>query len=363
MTEQASVSSASSALALRLKNVAASAAVVGGACAVYGLAPYNERQLDELLGSTAFSFTGAEFLLTGALTYAGLLALYFLTERDPRPSKSLIFLRLAAAFVVSPISTVRRGVSRDERVALLTTLLKAFFGPLMALSLIGFCNGAIGQGVAIGSSIASVTDLRALFDRHGFWFLMQAILFIDVFVFTVGYLIELPALGNSIRSVDPTLLGWAAALVCYPPFNRVSGAILGSPRSDFPQFDNPTAHLVLNMTLLLLMAIYSFASVALGLKASNLTHRGVICRGPYRLVRHPAYTCKNMAWWIGSLPAIGAAFAQSTLGGLQTVASVAGWTLIYVFRALTEEDHLRSVDSEYEEYAARVRYRFIPGLI
>ena len=65
MTEQASVSSASSALALRLKNVAASAAVVGGACAVYGLAPYNERQLDELLGSTAFSFTGAEFLLTG----------------------------------------------------------------------------------------------------------------------------------------------------------------------------------------------------------------------------------------------------------------------------------------------------------
>jgi protein-S-isoprenylcysteine O-methyltransferase Ste14 len=361
--EHASVEPASGVLELRLKNVAASAAVVGAACTAYWLAPNNERQLGSLLGSTAFSFTGAEFLLTGALTYTGLLALYFLGARDPGPSKSLIFFRVAAAFAASPLALARRGVSREERVALLATLLKAFFGPLMALSLAAFCAGAIGQGIAVGSSVGSVTDLRALFDRHGFSFLMQVILFVDVLVFTLGYLIELPALGNSIRSVDPTLLGWAAAMLCYPPFNSVSGAILGSPRSDFPQFDNPTAHLLLNATLLLLMAIYSSASVALGFKASNLTHRGIVVRGPYRLVRHPAYACKNIAWWIGSLPLVGSAFAQSTVDGLQAVASVIGWTLLYVFRALTEEDHLRSVDSAYEDYAARVRYRFIPGLI
>jgi protein-S-isoprenylcysteine O-methyltransferase Ste14 len=41
---------------------------------------------------------------------------------------------------------------------------------------------------------------------------------------------------------------------------------------------------------------------------------------------------------------------------------VLGWTLIYVLRALTEEDHLRSVDGEYAAYAAKVRYRFIPGV-
>ena len=38
------------------------------------------------------------------------------------------------------------------------------------------------------------------------------------------------------------------------------------------------------------------------------------------------------------------------------------WTMLYVLRALTEEDHLRKVDGDYAAYAASVRYRFIPGL-
>ena len=110
------------------------------------------------------------------------------------------------------------------------------------------------------------------------------------------------------------------------------------------------------------MAIYASASVALGLKASNLTHRGIISRGPYSIVRHPAYICKNMAWWIGSIPLAIAAFNQSLVAGLMTVGSVVAWTSLYALRALTEEDHLRKVDGEYAAYAAKVRYRFIPGV-
>jgi protein-S-isoprenylcysteine O-methyltransferase Ste14 len=49
--------------------------------------------------------------------------------------------------------------------------------------------------------------------------------------------------------------------------------------------------------------------------------------------------------------------------GLMAVATVVGWTALYVLRALTEEDHLRRVDGEYAAYAARVKYRFVPGLI
>jgi protein-S-isoprenylcysteine O-methyltransferase Ste14 len=176
-------------------------------------------------------------------------------------------------------------------------------------------------------------------------------------------LVESRRLGNEIRSVDPTVVGWAAALMCYPPFNVVTGAVLGSQNETFPQFDSPTLHLALNLLLLALMAIYASASAALGLKASNLTHRGIVARGPYAVVRHPAYTCKNIAWWIGSVPLVTAAFGQSWVAGLLSAASVVGWTLIYVLRAMTEEDHLRSVDGAYAEYAARVRYRFIPGLI
>jgi protein-S-isoprenylcysteine O-methyltransferase Ste14 len=80
------------------------------------------------------------------------------------------------------------------------------------------------------------------------------------------------------------------------------------------------------------------------------------------LIRHPAYTCKNIAWWIGSAPLVSAAFAHSTGAGLQALASVAGWTLLYVLRAMTEEEHLRSIDGDYAAYCAKVRYRFVPGL-
>jgi protein-S-isoprenylcysteine O-methyltransferase Ste14 len=186
---------------------------------------------------------------------------------------------------------------------------------------------------------------------------------VDVLLFTVGYLVELPTLRNEIRSVDPTLLGWAAALLCYPPFNAITSRVLGYQVSDFPQFDDPTAHLLLNVLLLALMAVYASASVALGLKASNLTHRGIVARGPYAVVRHPAYTCKNMAWWIAAAPLVSAAFAQSLSGGLLALASVVAWTMLYVLRAVTEEDHLRSVDGAYAAYSERVRYRFVPGLV
>lgn len=350
-------------LALRLKNVTASAAVVGLACAVYRFAPYNQRQLDAVYGSTAFSFTGASFLAAAALAYTILIALYYLSERQPAASKSLRFFTVLAACARSPATVWQHGLARDDRLALLATLLKAFFAPMMGTSLMVFCMAALANGQAIAASGALANGLQDLFDRHGFWFLMQLILFVDVLVFTFGYLVELPRLGNEIRSVDPSLLGWASALLCYSPFNSISGAILGSQVSDFPRFDDPTSHLVLNLLLLALMALYASASVALGFKGSNLTHRGIVARGPYAVIRHPAYTCKNLAWWIASLPLLSAAFNVSLLAGVQALASTIGWTLLYALRALTEEDHLRSVDQDYDAYAAKVPYRFIPGLL
>lgn len=353
----------STAISLRLKNFAASAAVVGLACAVYRLIPNHQNQLAALYGSVAFSFVGSEFLFASAVGYTALLGVFYLTERDPGVSKSLRFLLSVAAFVRSPVERWRQGLSREDRVAALSTLLKAFFAPLMAMSLMVFCMRALENGSAIVASDAFAAGFRELFDRHGFWFLIQIILFVDVLVFTVGYLVELPRLHNEIRSVDPTIMGWLVALICYPPFNTLTGAILGSPVSDFPKFDDPTTHIALNVALLTLMGIYASASVALGFKGSNLTHRGIVSRGPYALIRHPAYTCKNLAWWIGSIPLISAAFEHSMLSGIQAVTSVAGWTMVYILRALTEEDHLRSVDGEYAAYASKVRHRFVPGVV
>lgn len=349
---------------LRLKNLAASAGIVVAACAIYAASPINRSQLESHYGpAPLLQFTGWQFLPWAAAAYVLLLAVYMVGEPVARVSKSLRFVELLAGFARAPAETCRRGLTRDERLALLVTLLKAFYGPMMGMSLMAFCMGAWSNGMAIVHTGLSSGDLRGLFDRFGFWFLMQCILFVDVLVFTLGYLIESPRLDNRIRSVDPTLLGWAAALVCYPPFNKVTVLILGSQHSDFPKFDDPTVHLSLNLLLLALMATYASASVALGWKASNLTHRGIIARGPYSVIRHPAYTCKNMAWWIGSIPLVSTAFSGSLLDGLQALGSVVGWTAVYVLRALTEEDHLRSVDGEYASYAQKVRYRFIPGLV
>jgi protein-S-isoprenylcysteine O-methyltransferase Ste14 len=347
---------------VRLKRAGAAVGVVALSCGVYRLAPYNGDNLGRIVGTESFHFTGEQFLLYAAVAYSLAVLVYHLVASDLGLTKSLRFFRVIGAFLRSPAAMLRQGLEREDRVALLTTLLKGYFGPMMAMSLMFFCAGALGHGASVVASMRAGDGVFTLLDQHGFRMLMQAILFVDVFFFTVGYLVESPRLGNQIRSVDPTLLGWAAAMACYPPFNTVTSAILGFTATDFPRFDDPTVHLALNIALLVLMGIYASASAALGLKASNLTHRGIVSHGPYAVIRHPAYTCKNMAWWIGSMPLISLSFSQSFFAGLLAVATVIGWSMLYVLRALTEEDHLRSVDGDYAAYAAKVRYRFIPGV-
>jgi protein-S-isoprenylcysteine O-methyltransferase Ste14 len=355
--------SPSAARRLRLLNFAASAAVVASALAFYAIAPQNRgvaARHFELLG---LRFSGAEFLGAAAVAYVLALGVFFLTEPIPGISKSLRFWQITGHLLRSPATFRWKGLDRSDRVAVLATLLKGLFGPLMTMALMTATMGLIGNGLAVADDLSRSLSFRDIYDRHLHWFLFQCIVMADVFVFTFGYLVELPRLNNQIRSVDPTFIGWAAALVCYTPFNIVLSALLGSPGGEFPQFASPWLHFGMNAALLGLMAVYTWASIALGFKASNLTHRGIVVHGPYRWVRHPAYVCKNMAWWIGSVPIVQAAFAVSTYAGLMALGSVVGWALLYVLRAITEEDHLRSVDGEYGAYAAQVRYRFIPGLL
>ena len=357
------VSARLSGVPLWIRSLLASAAVVIIACLLYRYAPfsYQRRQFAALYGMGGFRFTGGEFLALAAAAYILLLAGFHAFDRNGPPSKALRVFRLVGGCLRSPGRILRGGMGRDERVALTATLLKMFFGPLMVMSLLAFCNAAIVNGATLVGADASSTSAASL-GRVAFWFSLQSILFVDVLIFTVGYLVESPRLGNEIRSVETAPLGIAAALFCYPPFNSVTSFILGSSKSDFPQFDDPMVHVVLNVLLLLLMGTYTAASVAMGFKASNLTHRGIVDRGPYAVIRHPAYICKNAAWWIGSYPLVALHFGESLLSGIQTVATVIAWTALYALRAVTEEDHLKRVDGEYAAYAARVRYRFIPGV-
>lgn len=254
--------------------------------------------------------------------------------------------------------------SRQTSQAGLSLFLKFFFAPLM----VNWCLGHVADMINSSSNVWIYgfqygMSGRILFDQHLFWALFQAILFIDTLLFTLGYIIETPALKNRIVSVEPTFFGWVVCLACYPWWNQATGMWLPWQSTDFPSFQNDTLHLFMNCGILLLMGIYSWASVALGFRASNLTNRGIVSSGPYRFVRHPAYVAKNSAWWIGALPTIYAAFGNNFRAGMTSIMFTAAWSFIYAMRAITEERHLRMANNGYAEYARKVRWRFIPGLI
>jgi protein-S-isoprenylcysteine O-methyltransferase Ste14 len=254
-------------------------------------------------------------------------------------------------------------MSRLSRQAGLALLLKFFFAPLMINWCLIHVANLTGSLFGLVDALDSGTRGRLLFDNHIFWATFQLLLFTDTLLFTIGYIVELPALRNRIRSVEPTFFGWFICLICYPPFIDFTLRFLEWQSSDFPLFENTALHLAVNITLLAAMTVFAWSSVALGFKASNLTNRGIVAHGPYRFVRHPAYAAKNFAWWLGALPTLGLFLSAGDWKSLgYSLLALTGWTTIYVLRALTEERHLRLLDNGYAQYAGQVRWRFVPGL-
>jgi protein-S-isoprenylcysteine O-methyltransferase Ste14 len=240
-------------------------------------------------------------------------------------------------------------LAAQEKTVVLFALVKLFFLPMMLNFLFENFESFKHGFMAIGSS-GHPFSLQA-FNQYIFPVMLTFLFFIDVAYFTFGYLGEAGFLKNTVRSVEPTLLGWTVALACYPPFNNTVSNFTSYSPNEYIGVSSQYRTFILHMAILLLLAVYAAASVALGAKASNLTNRGIVSRGPYGWVRHPAYTAKNLAWWVAILPVFSYA----------AVLSMLLWSSIYFMRAITEERHLLA-DPEYREYAARVRYRFIPGV-
>jgi protein-S-isoprenylcysteine O-methyltransferase Ste14 len=293
--------------------------------------------------------------------YVFLQGLYFSGLRLARPMSAARRAQLARNPIRLPL---KAGLSPAAKQAALALLLKFFFAPLMINWCLGHAGDMGNSLVQAWNGIREGVTGRFLFDSHLYWACFQLILFVDTLLFTLGYIVEMPALRNRIRSVDPTFFGWAICLACYPPFNDFTTRFLQWQSNDFPQFQSDGAHFVANISILVALAIYSWASVALAFKASNLTNRGIVSRGPYSVVRHPAYAAKNLAWWIGALPNLYIIFASGNLRhAAYALLALGGWTTIYVLRAITEERHLLLGNNGYAEYMSRVRWRFIPGVV
>ena len=350
----------------RTKNFLSAAAFLAAAYIFYIFNSYYVKFFDQsykipllnviLSAMAAFRYTFYAYLVS-------LFLIYFL-ERHSKTGKAVYAIRALKKIFLSPLHTFEKGILKEEKVAVLAVLVKIFFTPLLI-------NWFLANGTQfldhllfiLSSKQMTSANFLSIYQLHIFWMIFSLILFIDVFFFCFGYLVELNFFKNEIISVEPTLLGWIVTLICYPPFNQYASNIVMQKTTDLPAFSNSLLFYGISILILLLMAVFSWASVSLCFKASNLTHRGIVSSGPYRFVRHPAYICKNIAWWLGA-----ASFAVPTwnLGFLPFIGfilSLSAWSYIYFLRALTEERHLRSVNHDYDKYMEKVPCRFVPFLV
>jgi protein-S-isoprenylcysteine O-methyltransferase Ste14 len=284
----------------------------------------------------------------------------------------------------------RTAKNRRFKTTLLGIIVKGFFTPLMTGFFVGHLNSISRAwlnhkhlanmdfkvppgsniftnismwwshvGVRLGEFVPTLSDLSAFvqpwaWSRADFsWGLGLAydvIFAVDCGWALFGYSTESRWIGNKTRSVEPTAFGWAVCLACYPPYNNVLGTYL--PLENGPNIvTSDNWLLALRAGVVVLFAIYASATVSFGFRFSNLTNRGIVSRGPYRLVRHPAYLTKCSAWWLEHIPTLTLtkAFFLTLLCG------------VYALRAWTEERHL-SMDPDYRAYKKKTPWIFIPGV-
>jgi hypothetical protein len=223
---------------------------------------------------------------------------------------------------------------------LLSWLVKGFFLPLMFTY---FCNEL--YRMLHYEPAAILVGFRGVYD-----FLYFSLYFIDVALVSMTYLMSLRLTDTHIRSSEPSMLGWATAIICYEPFWSYLS-------SHYIQYDHvpwdrwlaslPWLYVCWGVLILLLVAVYAWATVSFGGRFSNLTHRGIITNGPYRYTKHPAYIAKNLSWWLLAMPFM---ISDGAPAALRRCLLLGLLNAIYYLRAKTEERHL-ALDPVYAEYA------------
>ncbi len=184
--------------------------------------------------------------------------------------------------------------------------------------------------------------------------LCVAILYmIDTVFALIGYLSTSRRLNSHIIESNPLWWSWVVTLICYPPFfGWLMDTGIGRYRDglmwhDWLSHDSAMAW-IWGGAIIALTTIYAWATVAFGVRFSNLTYRGVITNGPYRYTKHPAYLAKNLSWWLISIPFISDFSGSAALFSCSALVLI---NIIYFLRAKAEEKHLMRYTT-YREYVA-----------
>lgn len=317
----------------------------------------------------ALEFLWHLFIIAG-LPYITLTRAFKYSPADDKKDLATLTQRFLAYIVSSlpPLRSLRPEFTIDDKRAARGLAVKFFFAPVMTVFFFdNFSHLQNNLDYMLTNAIPAMQNGSYNYDILGrdLGNIMSNIIFsIDVGLAWCGYVISSRWLDNTTVSAEPTMLGWLVCLISYPPFRVIGGWFLTGP-GEHLYAQIPMDGLVTVFATLMMFSyfLYMLPTIWFGLRFSNLTHRGIIRKGPYAVVRHPAYAAKNMAWWFVGLPsAIYAGYTQGFTVGLLYVAGLIFLTTVYYARAITEERHL-SFDPDYLEYCKHVRYRFIPGVI
>jgi protein-S-isoprenylcysteine O-methyltransferase Ste14 len=297
-------------------------------------------------------------IIAPAIALFAPIYIYIVSRHMLQPRDSLWHF---GRFIICPHDDIDREQVRDYVRA---WIIKGFF---LAFMISIFPQNAI----AVIENVAHFEERFRASPVFVVFFCVHALILIDVCIGAIGYVFTFRPLDTHIRSANPYLGAWVAALICYPPFIFTrSGGPLDYHRGtlEWHQWmaDMPLLLCVWGLAIVLLFFFYVWSTTIFGLRFSNLTNRGIITGGPYRYCKHPAYVAKNIAWWFIHIP-----FLTTTSSG-DAVANVALLLLVnatYYWRAKTEEAHLMS-DPKYVAYSewiaansawARICRRFYLG--
>ena len=272
--------------------------------------------------------------------WAGLLVIggipYFCLMDRLDPEEEDVLCRLGRALL-----TFRRTVTRFElanyaRIWLVKAFFLAIMHPLMMLKVRQF-----------------MTDSWWSFanrpSNYLFWLGYDIFYILDATIATAGYALGFKLVNTQTRSADPTLLGWCAALFCYWPFCTMTMGpyfcdFLSCPtwRSLFPNCNSLA--IAWGSLVILFGALMVFSDLSFCTRFSNLTYRGLVNTGLYRLTKHPCYVFKNLHWWFMYVPFL----TNSGTAAIRYTLFLLLLNGVYYLRARTEERHL----SQYPEYVA-----------
>lgn len=174
-----------------------------------------------------------------------------------------------------------------------------------------------------------------------------------------GYIFASRLIRTELKKVDRTWFGWAINLSCYPPVNAaVFGAWVrympssevsagyGMPAWAYHTISTPLVMYAVAALIIFFAFIHLWGEAIVGIRAANISMRGLITTGPFRITKHPIYVSKCFQWACLYFPVLNA------LGVLNMIQSGILFLLvcaIYGGRALSEE-RLLATDPNYVKY-------------